>query len=230
MNFMVHGSPSVVSDRARFAGSPMREIITDQTGYETPAASRRERRIEPREVALWLDAHRGVLVQRWLSEVSARVSEDDEHSRALLGDFFEFLAALLRDSMGPQREQVDVLWRQTAELYGNVGAMRGLAAGEIIEEFQFLRDALIRLLYTNPPPGGLVRVSLRDVLRVNRFIDRGVTHASIGHTDSLFFAHFQGTGVPERLTAELVDEVRRQLMAIEVEYAALRRRLVTLED
>ena len=60
-----------------------------------------------------------------------------------------------------------------------------------------------------------------DVLRGSTgFIDRGVTHAQHqGHTDSLFFAHFQGTGVPERLTADLVDEVRRQLMAIEVEYA-----------
>lgn len=123
-----------------------------------------------------------------------------------------------------------MLWRQTAELYGNVGAMRGLAAGEIIEEFQVLRDSLIRLLYADPPPGGLPRVSLREVLRLNRFVDRGVTHASIGHTDSLFFAHFQGTGVPEKLTPDLVDEVRRQLSGIEVEYEALRRQLVALGD
>jgi len=207
----------------------MRDIITDNLEYASPPAppgGRRERRIEPREVARWLDARREVLVRRWYSEVVARVSEDDLLSRALLKDFFDFLALLLRDSMGPQREQVDVLWRQTAELYGNVGAMRGLAAGEIIEEFQVLRDSLIRLLYSDPPPGGLPRVSLREVLRLNRFVDRGVTHASIGHTDSLFFAHFQGTGVPEKLTPDLVDEVRRQLSGIEVEYEALRRQLV----
>jgi len=211
----------------------MRDIVTERLDFDAPSAppaGRRERRIEPREVVRWLDARREVLVQRWYSEVVARVPGDDLLSRALLKDFFDFLVLLLRDSMGPQREQVDVLWRQAAELYGNVGAMRGLAAGEIIEEFQVLRDSLIRLLYSDPPPGGLPRVSLREVLRLNRFIDRGVTHASIGHTDSLFFAHFQGTGVPEKLTPDLVDEVRSQLAAIELEYQALRRRSVVLDD
>lgn len=212
----------------------MRETISDTQGHRPPIlpgpTDRRVRRLEPRELGRWLEDRRSILVERWLVEVTSRGATDDSATRDLLREFFELLVSLFRDSLGPQREQVDLLWRQTAELYGNVGSMRGLAAGEVIEEFQFLREGLIRLLYSDPPGGGRARVSLREILRLNRFIDRGVTHASIGHTDSLFFAHFQGTGVPERLTAELADEVRNQLAAIRSEYEGLRLRLVASGD
>jgi hypothetical protein len=212
----------------------MRETIADTPGTRTPAPSpppdRRDRRLEPREFARWLDARRDLLVERWLTELEARSPGSDPVARSLQTEFFQLLVSLLRDSLGPQREQVDVLWRQTAELYGNVGSMRGLAAGEVIEEFQVLRESLIRLLYADPPWGGRVRVSLREILGLNRFVDRGVTHSSIGHTDSLFFAHFQGTGVPERLTPGLVDEVREQLAGIRTEYEAVRLRLTASGD
>lgn len=212
----------------------MRETIADSTGTRipapNPAGDRRDRRLEPREFARWLDARRDLLVERWLTELEARASATDPVARSLQAEFFQLLVSLLRDSLGPQREQVDQLWRQTSELYGNVGAMRGLAAGEVIEEFQVLRESLIRLLYADPPWGGRVRVALRDILALNRFVDRGVTHASIGHTDSLFFAHFQGTGVPERLTPGLVDEVRVQLSAVRAEYDGVRRRLLATGD
>lgn len=212
----------------------MRETIADPTGTRIPApnppSDRRDRRLEPREFARWLDARRDLLVDRWLTELDARGSTADPLARDLQVEFFQLLVSLLRDSIGPQREQVDALWRQTAELYGNVGSMRGLAAGEVIEEFQVLRESLIRLLYADPPWGGRVRVTLREILGLNRFVDRGVTHASIGHTDSLFFAHFQGTGVPERLTPELADEVRTQLAGIRGEYEGVRRRLMASGD
>ena len=66
-------------------------------------------------------------------------------------------------------------------------------------------------------------MALREVLRINRVIDRGVTHASVGHTDVLFFALFQGSGVPETLTDDVRYEIREQLQAIETEVRALRR-------
>lgn len=212
----------------------MRETIADTPGTRIPVPSPqgdlRDRRLEPRDFTRWLDARRDILVERWLTELEARSPGSDPVARSLQTEFFQLLVSLLRDSLGPQREQVDLLWRQTAELYGNVGSMRGLAAGEVIEEFQVLRESLIRLLYADPPWGGRVRVALREILTLNRFVDRGVTHASIGHTDSLFFAHFQGTGVPERLTPGLVDEVREQLAAIRAEYEAVRLRLSASGD
>jgi hypothetical protein len=87
-----------------------------------------------------------------------------------------------------------------------------------VEEFQILREAVIRLLYQDPPLGGRVPLSLREVLRLNRAIDRGVTHASVGHTDALFFSLFEGSGIPDVPPAEeLVVEVRAQLEVIRTE-------------
>jgi hypothetical protein len=46
----------------------------------------------------------------------------------------------------------------------------------------------------------------------------GVTHASVGHTDALFFSLFEGSGIPEAPpTAELVDELRQELEGIRQE-------------
>jgi len=64
----------------------------------------------------------------------------------------------------------------------------------------------------------LDRLPLRDVLRINRVLDQGVTHASVGHTDALFFALFQGTGAPESLSPEQVDEVEGHLRNLRREY------------
>jgi len=207
----------------------MRETISDiSTGRVfDPAPSprlRREKRLSPEDFSRWVETHHQDVVDRWLTEVLNRSDEVDAERRALMREFLELLMTLLQFSFGPYREQVELLWRQTAELYGNVGAIRGLAAGEVIEEFQFLREVLIRYLYTSPPGEGRIRVTLREILRLNRFLDRGVTHASVGHTDSLFFAHFQGTGVPESLTPSLLSEVRSQLEAVRAEFEALRRR------
>jgi len=57
-------------------------------------------------------------------------------------------------------------------------------------------------------------MGLREVLRLNRAIDQLVTYTSVGHTDALFFALFQGSGVPERLSDDVRYELRTQLGAI----------------
>jgi hypothetical protein len=88
----------------------------------------------------------------------------------------------------------------------------------VIEEFQMLRDAVIRL-YAEPRRRTL-RISC-DLLRVNRLIDRGATQSRVGHTDRLFFALFQGRGVSDGLTEENVadlsqlDAIRREFLPIE---------------
>lgn len=135
----------------------------------------------------------------------------------------EFLPAFL----GPYREQVRPLWGQAAELYGSLAAMRGLAAGEVIEEFQLLREEMLRLFYDEPPVRESEDLSLRDALRVNRVVDDGVTHASVGHTDALFFALFQGSGVPRSLSGEQAVEVREQLATVRSEFREL---MELLED
>lgn len=143
----------------------------------------------------------------------------------LLAGFLDLFLGVLPLTLGPLRSPAETLWVQTAELFGSFAAQRGLAAGEVIEEFQILREAVIRLLWASPPVDEPSRVALREVLRLNRVIDRGVTHASVGHTDVLFFALFQGSGVPETLTDDLRYEIREQLRALESEADILRQTL-----
>ena len=182
-----------------------------------------QKKLEPVELARWLEARADRIRDRWLSDIAHRGGGWSEAVEALTVEFFDLFLAMLPHGLGPFREQVEPLWVQAAELFGQMAAQRGLAAGEVIEEFQILRDAVIRFLYAEPPVEGPLRISLRDLLRVNRFIDRGVTQASVGHTDALFFALFQGSGVSEELTAVNVAEIREQLDAILGEFRQVER-------
>lgn len=134
----------------------------------------------------------------------------------LLEQFIELLLDLLPGLLGRYRDQLEPLWTQTSELFGSLAANRGLAAGEAVEEAQFLREAVLRLLYQDPPLAPTGPMGLREVLRLNRVIDELVTYTSVGHTDALFFALFQGSGVPERLSDDVRYEIRSQLEAIRV--------------
>ena len=164
----------------------------------------------------WLEQHIEFLSHHWVDEVHRRANSDAEMDE-LLERFLNLLSKLIPQAVGEHRALVTPIWKKAAELYGSLGAQRGLAAGEIVEEFQILREAVIRLLFEMPPARFGVAFSRGDALRLNRFLDDGVTHASIGHTDALFFALFQGNGVPKVPTAQLVTEVEEQLKAIEEE-------------
>lgn len=197
----------------------MRNIAPDSPGSRTPSSpvspgrpSRRHRKVDPIELSDWLEARLDRVSDRWLSEVHSRYDLSASRVNGLLEEFLRALVSFLPALLGPHRNQVEPLWARAAELFGATAARRGLAAGEVIEEFQVLREAVIRLLYQDPPLGGRARLSLREILRLNRGIDRGVTHASVGHTDALFFSLFEGSGIPDTPpTEEMVREVRSQL-------------------
>lgn len=191
-----------------------------QTEHPDPAPPRGHRRVQAVELAAWVEARRDRLADRWLREIQSRYDRRTNGVNELLAEFVNLLVNFLPAMLGPYRDLVDPLWLRGAELFGNVAARRGLAAGEVIEEFQILREAVIRLLYQEPPLAGRVPISLRDVLRLNRAIDRGVTHASVGHTDALFFALFEGSGIPDvPPTAELRAEIQSQLDILRSELA-----------
>ncbi len=139
----------------------------------------------------------------------------------MLECFFSLLTSMLPTALGPYREQIEPLWIQASELFGSVAARRGLAVGEAVEEFQILREVLVRTIYEDPPVSDRAAIRLRDLLRLNRLVDRGVTFASVGHADALFFALFQGSGVPQRLDDEVVGEVDEQLSAIREQLSEL---------
>jgi hypothetical protein len=185
----------------------------------------KQKKLEPVELARWLEERHDRIRDRWLSDVQSRDSGWSPAVEALTVEFFDLFLDMLPHGLGPFKDQVEPIWVQTAELFGSMAAKRGLAAGEVIEEFQILRDAVIRFLYAEPPAAGPLKISLRDLLRVNRFVDRGVTQASVGHTDALFFALFQGVGVSEGLTEETVAEIRAQLDVIRGEFRQVERAL-----
>ena len=173
------------------------------------------------QVGEWLEAQRGFLARYWFEEVLHRVVVAPEMER-VLARFLNLLTCMIPGAFDHRRSAVDPVWKSAAELYGALGAKRGLAAGEIVEEFQIVREALVRMLFEAPPGRYGVALSLADALRLNRFLDSGVTYASIGHTDGLFFALFHGSGVSTVPTEKLVAELEEQLKCLEVEWAAVR--------
>jgi hypothetical protein len=170
------------------------------------------RLLTPEELAEWIEAHEKAIAQRWLIEIRTRGDRVPSEVRELLQGFLELLARFLPPSLGAYRTQVEPLFQQVAELYGNLGAHRGLVAGEAVEEFQLLREVLLRFLYTEPPGGERLGVGLREMLQLNRFVDLGVTYASVGHTDTLFFHLLHGGGAPvSSPTPQVLDEVSEQI-------------------
>jgi len=169
------------------------------------------------DLAEWVEANEDRLAERWLTEVASRSGPWNPELESLMRRFLHSFVSLLPGCLGPLRNQIQPLWVQAAELYGSLGSMRALAAGDIIEEFQSLRDGLIRALHSDPPKGGAEPISLRELLLLNRIVDRGVTQASVGHTDALFFALIEGSGLATVPTGDVLHEVGEQLDALQAE-------------
>ncbi|NNM33590.1 MAG: hypothetical protein HKO53_11025 [Gemmatimonadetes bacterium] len=168
------------------------------------------------DIAQWLDVRQGGIASRW--NASLTTARPADKVLAEVGPrFCETLVSFLPGVLTAYRHQIEPLWRETAALYGSVAARRGLSAGEVIEEFHELRDVLLRLLFEDPPMASGARLSLREVLHLNRVIDMGVTQASVGHTDLLFFSLIHGSGVPKPMESEDRDEVGDQLAALQAD-------------
>ena len=177
------------------------------------------RRVAPLELAEWLQQRLPVIREQWAQRIQENGPGRSEPWDRVIDEFTALLVAFLPPLLGPLRGEVRPLWDRCAELFGVAAAQRGLAAGEVIEELQVLRELLIRELYRDPPMGGRVPLSLREILQLNRAIDRAVTHGSIGHIDALFFQLFE-KGEPRDPVppAALAEEVRRQIGMIRTEF------------
>jgi hypothetical protein len=145
----------------------------------------------------------------------------DEEELALVGEFLHLITAFLAPGLGAYREMVENLFQEAATLFGNLGAYRGGAAGEAVEEFQLLREVVLRALYARPPGEVPSFPGLRDFLQLNRLIDLGVVYTSIGHADSLFFNILHRTGVPDTPASDFFEKVRDQIGGIREELDAL---------
>lgn len=177
-------------------------------------------RARPIDLANYLRERAGDIAETWTSEIASRELGQATAYEGLVERFMTQHMALLPWLLGPHATHIQPLWDRTAELFGSIGAKRGLAAGEVIEEFQILRYILIRQLYREPPPQG--PISLRDTLRLNRIVDRGIVHASVGHTDALFFQFLEANETPVEKTADdIVREAETQLTLVEEELAQI---------
>jgi hypothetical protein len=122
--------------------------------------------------------------------------------------------------VGPLRRSINEIWHHATEHYGLVGAARGLAAGEVVEELQYLRQVLIRRV-------GPVLIRLRPrqamaiILRLNLVLDKGIAVAVVGYTDALVATLFAQNGVPSPDTALDHHDIERQLELIEAELLAV---------
>ncbi len=170
----------------------------------------------------WLEAQEVGIAARWYQELRSASAQVGEEGDALLKRVADQMVSLIPGCFGEGRETGLEVWQSAAHLYGSLAFRRGLAAGEVVEELQLLRNVILRTFLLGAPPGGggdglRNGIPPLDLLTLNRVLDLAVSRASIAYVDDLFFAHLQGSGVSEGITSEWVEEMDRQLEGFRME-------------
>lgn len=173
-------------------------------------------------VARGIAGVRDELVAKW----AAWLADRQPGGGALDGDttarVVRIIADLLVEMTGPLRREAQDTWYAATELYGRLAALRGLSAGEVVEELQRLRELLVLELaeFIVALP---VRQQLPTVIRINRVLDSAVSNAVVGYTDALVASMFSREGVPVP-TADSIQQTVAQLDGIEAEVRHLAER------
>ncbi|HEX9893510.1 MAG TPA: RsbRD N-terminal domain-containing protein [Gemmatimonadales bacterium] len=165
-------------------------------------------------------SHRDAMVARWNEWLGERLTSRSV-SRAVVERQLRLIIDVLAAMIGPLRRETKPIWAEVTEHYGRIAAVRGLAAGEVVEEMQYLREVLIRHLA--PSIAAMrPRQGMALLLRLNRLVDKGVAMAVVGYTDALVHTLLPGdgpssNGAPSIDPAELqheLDAITRSLQAI----------------
>jgi hypothetical protein len=128
--------------------------------------------------------YRDSMVAQWLERLGERVTGTPATPRDLVEAEFRLIIDAYAAMVGPLRREVRTVYSRVTEFYGRHAATRGLAAGEVVEEMQYLRELLIRHLA--PAIAGFrPRQGMALLLRLNRLVDKGVAMAVVGYTDEL---------------------------------------------
>ena len=172
-------------------------------------------------VGRWLESNRDQLIRKWADWVTGRMSHVPIINRATIERQFALLLDIVIETAGPLRRQVAELWFDACDTYGRTAAARGLAAGEVVEELQHLRELLIRNL-SEVIAALPNRQSMTVVLRLNRLLDRGISHAVVGYTDVLVETLLNKQGVVLDASEGGEIDVIRRLEQLEEELAMLR--------
>lgn len=167
---------------------------------------------------------RDSMVSQWAEWLASRQSGARTISRATVERELRLVFDVMSEMVGPLRREVNSVWFHVCEHYGRIASARGLAAGEVVEELQFLRELLIRNLA--PVLVAMrARQGMAIMLRLNRVIDKGIAVAVVGYTDALVATLFTQNGVPSMNGAHDHQEVERQLDALEQELQAVTKQL-----
>lgn len=126
----------------------------------------------------------------------------------------------LVEMLGPLRREAKLLWDDVMEHYGRVGAARGLAAGEVVDEIQQLRVLLIRHIGT-AVAAMRPRRAVAVFIRLSAVVDRGISQAVVGYTDALVTSLMLTERSGSALTAHSPDEYQETLHRLESDLAAI---------
>ncbi len=154
------------------------------------------------------------MVDQWILWLGDRLTATSSVPSDIVRLEFLLLIDVFGSMVGPLRRETKAIWSSVTELYGRHAASRGLAAGEVVEELQYLRELLIRFLA--PSIAALrPRQGMALLLRLNRLVDRGVAMAVVGYTDALVSELLpnRDDGPPGRRTPE-PEELTRSLNQI----------------
>lgn len=173
----------------------------------------------------WLRERSPGVAERWAEGLRGGGGSWEGGAKRMLRPFCRGLVSFLPGMLTPLRPDIAPLWSECAELYGSVAARRGLSAGEVIEEFHQLREVILRVMFERPPIGSDGMLPFREVLLLNRALDMGVTQASVGHTDLMFFSLIHGSGGPPSLERREIEEVCEQIRALRIEQHRIMRHL-----
>jgi hypothetical protein len=162
---------------------------------------------------------RDPIVNQWADWLAGRMPASTI-PRPTVEREFRLLFDVMTEMVGPLRREANTVWFHVCEHYGRIASARGLAAGEVVEELQYLRELLIR----NLAPVLLAmraRQGMAIMLRLNRVIDKGIAVAVVGYTDALVATLFSQNGVPSFGADHDVGEVERQLDSLEHELQSI---------
>lgn len=124
------------------------------------------------------------MVDQWILWLGDRLTATSSFPSKIVRLELCLVIDVFASMVGPLRRETKPIWSRVSELYGRHAAIRGLAAGEVVEEMQYLRELLIRFLA--PAIAALrPRQGMALLLRLNRLVDRGVAMAVVGYTDEL---------------------------------------------
>lgn len=171
-----------------------------------------------------LVSKRDQLIRQWADWIGTRMSQAPLLGRPTLERQLALLVDIMVEMASPFRRQAAEIWFNACDTYGRIAAARGLAAGEVVEEIQHLRELLIREL-SEVIAALPARQSLTTVLRLNRFLDRGIAHAVVGYTDVLVESLLDQRGIVLDASEPGENHFAEKLTQLEQELEALRLKL-----